>query len=137
VNPEAIGEVFQITSDEVLTWDQIHLEAYQALGLEPNLIHIPELIAAYWPHAVGSLIGDNPTVLLLTTANQALVPKFVCDVDWAEDCVCWRGTRHTQVQDSDKESTRFYDTIVAARSAPIRPGADMPQCFRSKKPMKH
>ncbi|MDQ2692528.1 MAG: NAD-dependent epimerase/dehydratase family protein, partial [Chloroflexota bacterium] len=40
-NKKAIGEAFQITSDEVLTWDQIHLEVYQALGLEPNTIHIP------------------------------------------------------------------------------------------------
>src|SRR5688572_4860063 len=35
-NPKAFGEAFQITSDEVLTWDQIYLEAYQALSLSPN-----------------------------------------------------------------------------------------------------
>src|SRR5688500_2329633 len=45
-NNKAIGEAFQITSDEVLSWNQIHLETYQALGLEPNMIHIPsDLIA--------------------------------------------------------------------------------------------
>ena len=59
-NPAALGEAYQITSDEVLTWDQIHLEAYRALGLEPRLVHISsELIAEYWPHAKGSLIGDK------------------------------------------------------------------------------
>jgi len=36
------------------------LEAFDALGLEPNIIHVPsELIAAYWPHAHGSLIGTR------------------------------------------------------------------------------
>jgi nucleoside-diphosphate-sugar epimerase len=45
-NEKAIGQAFQITSDEVLSWDRIYLEAYQALGLRPNLIHIPsDLIA--------------------------------------------------------------------------------------------
>ncbi|MCJ7433991.1 MAG: SDR family oxidoreductase, partial [Anaerolineales bacterium] len=57
-NKKAIGEAFHITADQVLSWDQIYLEAYQALGREPNVVHIPsDLIAAYWPHATGSLIG--------------------------------------------------------------------------------
>ena len=59
-NQKAAGEVFQITSDEVLTWDQIYREAFTALGITPKIVHIPtELIAAYWPEAVGSLIGDK------------------------------------------------------------------------------
>lgn len=33
-NKNAIGEAFHITSDEVLTWNQIFLELYDALGLE-------------------------------------------------------------------------------------------------------
>ncbi|HEX8991668.1 MAG TPA: NAD-dependent epimerase/dehydratase family protein, partial [Anaerolineales bacterium] len=58
--PEAIGEVYQITSDEVRTWDQLHIEAFHILGLQPNIVHVPaDLIAAYWPHALGSLIGDK------------------------------------------------------------------------------
>src|SRR5215217_2253978 len=59
-NENAIGQAFQITSDEVLTWDQIHLEVYRALGVEPNVIHIPsDLIAAYDPPSLGSLVGDK------------------------------------------------------------------------------
>ncbi len=40
-SPKAIGETFQITSDEVLTWDQIYLEAFNALAVEPKIVHIP------------------------------------------------------------------------------------------------
>ena len=59
-NENALGEAFQITSDEVLSWDQIHLEAYRALGLKPNVIHIPsDLIAMYDSHALGSLVGEG------------------------------------------------------------------------------
>ncbi|MCL4529203.1 MAG: SDR family oxidoreductase, partial [Chloroflexi bacterium] len=59
-NEKAIGEAFQITSDEVLSWNQIYLEAYQALGLAPNVIHIPsDLLAAFDSHYSGTLIGDK------------------------------------------------------------------------------
>jgi len=41
-NGDAIGETFQITSDFVLTWNQIMLETCRALGVdEPDIVHIP------------------------------------------------------------------------------------------------
>ena len=45
---EAIGEAFQITSDEVLTWNQAYEEVGHALGVKLNIAHISsDLIAAY------------------------------------------------------------------------------------------
>ena len=38
---DAVGEAFQMTSDEVLTWNQITAEIGGALGVEPNVVHIP------------------------------------------------------------------------------------------------
>src|SRR5512139_1201819 len=53
-NEKAIGETFQITSDEALSWNQIYLEAYQALGLEPNVVHIAsDFIARFDEEALG------------------------------------------------------------------------------------
>ena len=47
---DAIGEAFQITSDEVLTWDQICRETARAAGVEADIVHVPsDLIAAYDP----------------------------------------------------------------------------------------
>src|SRR5512145_1409552 len=85
-NPKAIGEAFQITSDEVLTWDQIHLEAYRALRLEPNLIHIPsDLIAAYDPHSLGSLVGDKANSVVFDNSKiKRFVHDYSCEVNWAE-----------------------------------------------------
>ncbi len=49
-NPHAIGEVFHLTSDEILTWNQIFEIVGQAAGVSPRLVHVPsELIAAYAP----------------------------------------------------------------------------------------
>lgn len=118
-NPAAIGEAFQITSDEVLTWDQIHLEAYAALGLEPNLIHIPsELIAAYWPHAVGSLIGDKSNSVAFDNSKiKAAVPDFGCKVNWAvglRRVLAWYEA-HPEFQTFDAEFDALCDTLVAAQ----------------------
>ena len=85
-NEKALGEAFQITSDEVLSWDQIHLEAYHALGLEPNVIHIPsDLIAIYDPDALGSLVGDKANSVVFDNSKiKRFVPDYACEVNWAE-----------------------------------------------------
>ncbi|HEX2990844.1 MAG TPA: SDR family oxidoreductase [Anaerolineales bacterium] len=115
-NPEAIGEAFTITSDQALSWDQIHLEAYRALGLEPNLIHIPsDLIAMYWPHAVGSLIGDKSnSVVFDNTKIKRFVPDFTCDVDWTaglQRCLNWFEA-HPEYQTVDDDLNLLWDKII-------------------------
>jgi len=47
-NQYAIGEPFHITSDEVLTWDQIYKTLARAAGCEAKIVHIPsDYIADY------------------------------------------------------------------------------------------
>ena len=115
--PEAIGEAFQITSDEVLTWDQLHLEAFRALGVKPNIVHVPaDLIAAYWPHAEGSLIGDKIRSLVFDNSKiKRLVPEFQCEVDWAHGvrlAIDWQRA-HPEYQIVDHEMERIMDEILA------------------------
>ena len=40
-NNHAIGDTFHITSDELLTWNQIFQICGQAAGAEPQLVHVP------------------------------------------------------------------------------------------------
>lgn len=117
-NPKAVGEAFQITSDQVLSWDQIHLEAYRALGLAPNLIHIPsDLIAMYWPEARGSLIGDKSNSVVFDNSKiKRFVPDFTCDVDWAEGVrrsLAWFEA-HPEFQTIDHEVNLTWDAIINA-----------------------
>jgi nucleoside-diphosphate-sugar epimerase len=117
-NSKALGEDFTITSDQVLTWDQIHLEAYQALGLEPNLVHIPsDLIAKFWPEAVGSLIGDKSNSVVFDNSKiKSIVPDFNCTVDWSEGlrrCIAWFET-HPEFQTADHELNSTWDAIIEA-----------------------
>lgn len=116
-NSNAVGEAFQITSDQVLSWDQIYLEAYQALGLEPNVVHIPsDLIAKYWPEAVGSLIGDKSNSEVFDNSKiKRFVPDFVCDVDWAQGirrCLAWFD-EHPEFQTIEQELNPVWDQIIA------------------------
>ncbi len=117
-NDRAIGEAFQITSDEVHTWDQIHLEAYRALGLKPNLIHIPsDLIAMYNPHSLGSLVGDKANSVVFDNSKiKRFVPDYSCEVTWAAGVrrsLAWFES-HPQFQAIEEEMNTTWDSIIAA-----------------------
>lgn len=63
-NRHAIGEAFQITGDETLTWNQIYQTIANALGVELNAYHVSsEFLSAagekYAYDLEGSLIGDK------------------------------------------------------------------------------
>jgi nucleoside-diphosphate-sugar epimerase len=116
-NEKAIGEVFQITSDEVLTWNQIYLEVYQALGLAPNLIHIAsDLIAVYHPPALGSLVGDKSNSVVFDNSKiKRFVHDFSCEVNWAQGLrrsVAWFEA-HSEFQTIDHEMNSIWDQIIS------------------------
>jgi len=115
-NPKAIGEAFQITSDQVLSWDQIHLGAYQAVGLAPNVIHISsDLIASYWPEALGSLIGDKSNSVVFDNSKiKRYVPDYMCEVNWAEGIrrsLAWFEA-HPEFQTIDHTLNDLWDQII-------------------------
>lgn len=117
-NKKAIGEAFHITSDEVLSWDQIYLEAYQALGRDPNVIHIPsDFIARFDDHAVGSLIGDKSNSVVFDNGKiKRFVPEFDCKVKWSEGvrrALAWFEA-HPEFQTVDRDAVRRWETILNA-----------------------
>jgi nucleoside-diphosphate-sugar epimerase len=114
----AIGERFQITSDEVLSWDHIHLEAYRALGLEPNIIHIPsDLIAMYHPDSLGSLVGDKANSEVFDNSKiKRFVPDYACEVTWAQGVrrsLAWFEA-HPEFQTIDHGMNTVWDRIVTS-----------------------
>lgn len=117
-NEKALGEAFQITSDEVLSWDQIHLEAYQAIGFEPNIIHISsDLIARYDSESWGSLLGDKSNSVVFDNSKiKRFVPDYSCEVNWAEGvrrCLAWFEA-HPEFQTIDHEMNAVWDHIIAS-----------------------
>lgn len=93
-NSHAIGEVFHITSDELLTWDQIHQLFADALGVEANIVHVPsDLIAAYDPNWGAGLLGDKTHSMVFdNTKIKRAVPDFVASTPFSrgvEEILAW------------------------------------------------
>jgi nucleoside-diphosphate-sugar epimerase len=117
-NPAAIGEAFHITSDEVLTWNQIFDELYAALGKPANIIHIPsDLIARFDEHARGSLIGDKSNSVVFDNSKiKRFVPDFACEVKWAEGLrrsLAWFAEDRSR-QTIDDEMNASWDRMIEA-----------------------
>ena len=93
-NAHAIGEAFHITSDEWLTWNQIHEILAAAAGVKPTLVHVPsDLIAAYDKAWGESLLGDKTHSFILDNSKvKRLVPDFICTTPFsrgAEEIIAW------------------------------------------------
>jgi nucleoside-diphosphate-sugar epimerase len=77
-NPRAIGEAVHITSDELLTWNQIHEMLAAAAGAVPRLVHVAsETVFAHDEEWGRSLLGDKAhSVIFDNTKVRGLVPDF-------------------------------------------------------------
>lgn len=86
-NPHAMGNAFQITSDEALSWDQIYRTIADKLGVELKACHVSsEFLADVAPYDFrGGLIGDKAvTVLFDNTKLKRAVPGFQATVRFEE-----------------------------------------------------
>ena len=77
-NSAAVGEAFHITSDELLTWNQIYTLVGRAAGVEPRLVHIPsDVIARYDSEWGAGLLGDKAhSVIFDNRKIKRFVPDF-------------------------------------------------------------
>ncbi len=83
---QAIGESFHITSDEILTWNQIHEALAEAIECEAQLVHIPsDTLATFDEDLHGSLIGDKATsVIFDNTKIKRFVPGFTAKIPFKQ-----------------------------------------------------
>jgi len=81
-NTAALGHAFHITSDEVLTWDQIYTTIAEAAGVAPRLVHIPsEFLAGLSEHWRSSLLGDKAHSAVFDNGKiKRFVPGFVASI---------------------------------------------------------
>ncbi len=75
---QSIGHAFHITSDELLTWDQIHQQTAEAAGCNANIIHLTsEQIISVAPEETGSLLGDKSVSAIFDNSKiKRFVPEF-------------------------------------------------------------
>ena len=85
-NPKAIGQAFHITSDEVLTWNQIYQTIADLLGVEAKMIHIPtDFIIKEIPRLTGDLLGDKTWSAVFDNSKiKSFVPDFQATISFRE-----------------------------------------------------
>ena len=117
-NPRAIGESFHITSDEVLTWDQIARIIGQAAGVQPRLIHIPSDLINHYDAALGAnLLGDKACNAVFDISKiKRAVPGYLATTSFADgvrQAIAWHDANPEQQQISaDLDAT--LDRIIEA-----------------------
>lgn len=125
-NHHAIGDTFHITSDEVLSWNQIFTILAHAAGVEPQLVHVPsELIAAFDPEWGAGLLGDKThSVIFDNTKIKRLVPDFSATIPYsqgAREILAWFDADPAR-QVVDDEVNHLMDRIITAYES-IWPGS--------------
>jgi nucleoside-diphosphate-sugar epimerase len=114
---EALGEAYHITSDELLTWNQIYKLIADELGVELNAVHIPsDFIARFDPNFGAGLLGDKAhSVIFDNSKIKSLVPEFVCKVPFSEgvkEIVSWyKSHKDWQVVD-EKVNAKIEEIIT-------------------------
>ena len=122
MNRHAIGEAFQITGDEVLSWNQIYQTIADALGVELKAYHV----ASDYLSAVGdklgfdfegSLTGDKSVSVVFDNSKlKRLVPQMQTTVPFNQ------GVRialdyvlsHPECQVEDQEFDVWCDKVILA-----------------------
>jgi len=120
-NPKAIGEAFQIMSDEQLTWNQIYQSVANALGVTFKPYYASsEFLAAVSPKAydfTGNLLGDKSvTVVFDCTKLKRAVPGFCATTRFDEGvrrCVAYIQS-HPELQEEDPEFDAWCDRVIEA-----------------------
>lgn len=111
-NPKAIGECFHITSDLLLTWNEIYETLARAAGCEAQLVHVAsETIARAVPKWGPGLLGDKAHSLMFdNTKIKRVVPGWAASIPFS------RGAR---------EIIDFYDGEASRRRVDAEADAAM------------
>jgi nucleoside-diphosphate-sugar epimerase len=117
-NPRTLGEAFHITSDELLTWNQIYGIIAKAAAADLRIVHAPSTLVRQHHEDWGlGLVGDKShSVLFDNSKIKRFVPDFVCTVPYArgaEETMAWFDADPAR-QVIDAAFDRAMDEIVEA-----------------------
>jgi nucleoside-diphosphate-sugar epimerase len=112
-----IGEAFHITSDDVLTWDQIARTLAAAAGAPAEIVHVPsDAIAVADPGWGASLLGDkahsmvfdNSKIRRVVTDYRAVIPFE----RGAREIIAWHDEDPSR-QQADPRIDRATDQLIS------------------------
>ena len=121
-NPKAIGEAYQIMSDESITWNQVYHCVANALGVKFKPYYVSsEFLAAVAPKSydfTGNLLGDkSATVVFDCSKLKRAVPGFCATMRFDQGvrhCVDYL-MKHPELQVEDPEFDAWCDRVIEAQ----------------------
>ncbi len=125
----AIGEAFQITGDETLTWNQIYETIADALGvpLRPYYVSSAFLAAAGKPWGYdfeGSLLGDKATSVVFDNAKlKRIAPDMKTNVPFSQGvriALDYILSHPEECQQEDPQFDAWCDRVIEAQEAAKR-----------------
>ena len=119
-HPRTLGDTFQITSDDVLTWDQIAHALATAAGTSAHIVHVPsDAIAAVHQGWGDGLLGDKTHSAVFDNSKlRQVVPDFVATIPFetgAREIITWYDEDPTRRR-VDNNIDEAMNTLVARYS---------------------
>jgi nucleoside-diphosphate-sugar epimerase len=116
-NTRTIGEAFHITSDDVLTWNQITMILAAAAGAEAKIVPVPsDAIAAADPNWGPALLGDSAHSMIFDNSKlRSVVPDYVATITLeqaAPEIIAWHDQNPSQ-QRFDPDLDALMDKLTA------------------------
>jgi len=124
-NEKAIGQAFHITSDEVLTWNQIYQTIADGLGVEAKIIHIPtDFIVKEVPRMTGDLLGDKTWSAVFDNSKiKSFVPEFQATISFREGIrrtLAWFAADEKRRRIDEQVNAEMDQIITSYAKSPIR-----------------
>jgi len=119
-NWQALGEDFHITSDEVLSWNEIYEVIARVAGTRARLLHLPSeflpIVAPDWFWSAGILGDLSHSAVFDNTKIKRFVPAFRPTITWpaaARQLLAWRAA-HPEETRPDSETDAVLARLVEA-----------------------
>ena len=120
---QAFGNAFHITSDEVLTWDQIYQAVADAVGVEANIVHIASDFIVQVAKEMGqdwmegNLHGDKAISAIFDNSKiKRFVPDFMATTSFKQgiaETLRWFEAKPERMKIVDGNNA-FIDKVLAA-----------------------
>ncbi|MEM6821987.1 MAG: NAD-dependent epimerase/dehydratase family protein [Verrucomicrobiota bacterium] len=117
-HPQSIGHSFHITSDEILTWNEIYQILAGAVNKDLNSVHITShLICKHLPEMTGGLLGDKAeSVIFDNTKIKQFVPDFQATIPFhrgIRKTLDWFQSNPTRMIIKEETHQKIDDLIAA------------------------
>jgi nucleoside-diphosphate-sugar epimerase len=127
---QAIGHAFHITSDELLSWNQIYEAVAEAAGVRLNAVHMASDFicevadAAGQEQMRGSLLGDKSLSVIFDNSKiKRFVPGFQAVIPFRQGIrrtLEWFGADPSRMQ-INRENNAFMDRLLEAYRGTTNP----------------